>query len=128
MSELRLGESLGSLLRQVPPDDGEHLLCGRGTVQPDNGALDRDVLVGELLALHRQAQHTSHLDEPGLAGLATLRPCEERDASARLVTVPDRRGMRRPGFQILQRMVGARARIHKCLPGSVVLTPKESKE
>src|ERR671913_1117706 len=34
MSELRLGESLGSLLRQVPPDDGEHLLCGRGTVQP----------------------------------------------------------------------------------------------
>src|SRR5215218_9766056 len=95
MSELRLDESPGSLLGQVPPDDGEHLLCGRRTIGPDNGSLDRDVLVGEFFALHRQAQHARRLDESGLAGLAALRPCEKRDAPARLVTVPDWRGVRR---------------------------------
>jgi uncharacterized protein len=93
LSELRLDEALGSPLGQVPPGDGEHLLRGRRTVGLDDGALDGDVLVWELFALHRQAQHTSSLDEPGLAGLAALCFCKERDASTRLVAVPDRCSM-----------------------------------
>src|SRR5919107_771663 len=167
LSELRLDEALGSPLGQVPPGDGEHLLRGRRTVGPDDGALDGDVLVWELFALHRQAQHTRSLDVPGLAGLAALCFCKERDASARLVAVPDRCGMWWPvvadgdaqdpdvrlgeellalllghptghmssskvASPILLRMVGSRARIHKCLPGGrgprareqVILSPR----
>jgi hypothetical protein len=72
MGELRLDESLGSLLGQVSPGDGEHLLCGRRTVRPDNGALDGDVLV------ENSSRCTVRLSTPAVSmkpALRDLRPC-----------------------------------------------------
>src|SRR5215203_894059 len=89
MAELRLDHPQGSLLRQVPPGDGKHLLCRRWLVRP----LDGDVFVWELFALNRQAEYLRRLVEFGLARLAVLRPCEDGAVPARLVTVPDRRGV-----------------------------------
>src|SRR5215204_790212 len=94
--ELCFDEPLGCLLGQIPAGDGEHLFRGRRPVFLDDGALDGDVLVREFLALHRQAQYARFLDELCLAGLPAVRPCEEGDIAARLVTVPERHGQRRP--------------------------------